>query len=115
MNENGTKLLAEKVKAIIDFPKPATVKQLRRFLGMMNFYRRFIGEAARLQIPLNLLLKGRKLKSNSPIQWSAEADTAFRALKDALSNAALLTHPSDRANLAIIVDAFDFAIGATMQ
>ena len=71
-NENGTKLLGEKVKAIIEFLKPATVKQLRRYCGMMNFYRRFIADAARLQIPLNHLLKGRKLKSNSPIQWSAE-------------------------------------------
>ena len=71
-NKNGTKPLAEKVNAIIKFLNPATVKQLRRFWGMMNFYRRFIADAARLQIPLNHLLKGRKLKSNSAIQWSAE-------------------------------------------
>ena len=37
---DGTKPLAEKIKAILDFPKPDTVKQLRRFLGMVNFYRR---------------------------------------------------------------------------
>ena len=106
MNGNGTKPLAEKLEAI---------KQLRRFLGMMNFYRRFIPKAASLEVPLNHLLKGRKLRSDAPIQWSTEAETAFQALKDALSNAALLAHPSSRSKLAIMVDASDFAMGATLQ
>ena len=114
VDEHGTKPLAEKVKAILDFPKLDTVRQLRRFLGMMNFYRRFIPRAANLQAPLIQLLKGRKLKRNAPIQWFAEADTAFQALKDALANAALLAHPSNCANLAIMVDASDFALGATL-
>ena len=114
VDENGTKPLAEKIKAILDFPKPDTVRQLRRFLGMMNFYRRFIPKTANMQAPLKLL-KGRKLEHNAPIQWFAEADTAFQALKDVLLNAALLAHPSNRANLAIMVDASDFAIGATLQ
>ena len=56
INENGTRPLAKTVKAIEDFPKPATVKQLRRFLGIINFYRRFISKAARLQSPLKHLL-----------------------------------------------------------
>ena len=115
VNGNGTKPLAEKVEAIIKFPKPTDVRQLRRFLGMMNFYRRFIPKAASLQVPLNHLLKGRKLKGNAPIQWSTAAETAFQALKDALSNAALLAHPSSRSKLAIMVDASDFAMGATLQ
>ena len=38
VNENGTKLLPEKVKAIFNFPRPDTVKQLRRFLGILKFY-----------------------------------------------------------------------------
>lgn len=53
---------------------------------------------------LNQLSKTRKLKSNALIQWSTKAETAFQALKDALSSAALLTHSSNRANLAIMVD-----------
>ena len=53
----------------------------------------------KMQIPLNHLLKDQKLKSNAPIQWSTEA------LKDVLSNAALLAHPSDRASLVKMVDA----------
>ena len=81
----------------------------------MNFCRRFIPKAANLQVPLNQLLKGQKLKRNAPIQWFAEADTAFQVLKDALSNAALLAHPSNRANLVIMVDASDFAIEAILQ
>ena len=115
VNGNGTKPLAEKVEAILEFPKPTTVKQLRRFLGMVNFYRRFISKTASLQVLLNHLLEGRKLRSDAPIQWSTEAETAFHALKNALSNAALLAHPSSRSKLAIVVDASDFAMGATLQ
>ncbi|XP_043526592.1 uncharacterized protein LOC122537477, partial [Frieseomelitta varia] len=72
--ENGMKPLAEKVKAIQDFPKP-----------------------------------------DSKIPRYDELLAAFQALKDALSNAAFLAHPSNRANLAIKVDASDFALGATLQ
>lgn len=115
VNKEGTRPLADKVKAIVDFPRPEVVKQLRRFLGMINFYRRFIPNAASVQSPLNRLLCGRKVKGNAPIEWSTDAEKAFQASKEALANAALLAHPSGHAHLAIMVDASDFALGATLQ
>ncbi|XP_076384356.1 uncharacterized protein LOC117225084 [Megalopta genalis] len=115
VSAEGTRPLAEKVKAIHEYPKPATVKQLRGFLGMVNFYRRFIPGAATLQAPLNLLLRGRKLKGNTPVQWTSEAESALENLKTALANATLLAHPSNDSRLSIMVDASDFALGATLQ
>lgn len=115
VDANGTKPLPDKVKPIIEFPKPKTIKQLRRFLGMLNFYRRFIPDAAVIQAPVNSLLKGKKLKNNTPVQWTIEAETAFEKLKTALAEAALLAHPSRNSKLAIMVDASDFALGATLQ
>ncbi|GBP35402.1 hypothetical protein EVAR_94852_1 [Eumeta japonica] len=50
------KATGTKVESIKNFPIPKTVKELRRFLGMINFYRRFIPDAARIQAPLNALL-----------------------------------------------------------
>ncbi|CAK9811170.1 Transposon Tf2-6 polyprotein [Anthophora plagiata] len=91
------------------------VKELRRFLGMINFYRRFLPRAAILQDPLNRLLRGRKLKSDAPIEWTTETETAIENLKKALAEAALLTHPSDSSRLAVMVDASDYALGATLQ
>ena len=58
----GTKPLESKVQAIKDFPTPKTVKELRRFLGMINFYRRFVPRAAQIQAPLNAVFTGPKIK-----------------------------------------------------
>jgi cleavage and polyadenylation specificity factor subunit 1 len=66
----GTRPLPNKVEAIQAFQQPPTVKSLRQFLGMINFYRRFIPRAAKAQAPLNYLLQGneegraRQLDSN---------------------------------------------------
>ncbi|KAL0867492.1 hypothetical protein ABMA27_008276 [Loxostege sticticalis] len=59
---DGIRPLADKVKALQDYPVPKTVTELRRFLGMYNFYRRFIPGAAQIQGPLNALLSGPKRK-----------------------------------------------------
>ncbi|XP_076762719.1 uncharacterized protein LOC143430372 [Xylocopa sonorina] len=115
VNSQGTKPLPDKVEAIMKFPKPTIVKQLRGFLGMINFYRRFIPDAAVLQAPLNKLLTGKKLKSTTPIAWTKETESALENLKSALAKATLLAHPANNAQLAIMVDASDFALGATLQ
>lgn len=67
VSEEGTKPLPEKVEAIKSFPKPINVKQLRQFLGTINFYRRFIPGAAKDQATLNDVLKGPKMKGKIPI------------------------------------------------
>ena len=67
VNAFGIKPLAERVDAIVEVPLPETVKALRRYLGMINFYRRFIPGAAKIFQPLNDLLEGGK-KGNAPIE-----------------------------------------------
>jgi len=62
----GTRLLPEKIQAIKDFKQPETTKQLRQFLGTINFYRRFIPGATQDQAILNEALKGQK-KGNTPL------------------------------------------------
>lgn len=114
ISKEGTKPLDSKVKAISEFPIPKTVKELRRFLGMINFYRRFIPKAAQLQTPLNALLTG-KLKPNQPIILDGHALQAFHNCKDSLCNAAMLAHPDTQAKLGLVTDASDVAIGAVLQ
>ena len=58
VSAEGTQPLPDKVQAIRSYPRPQTAKQLRQFLGMLNFYRRFISKAAQLQAPLNDVLQG---------------------------------------------------------
>ncbi|XP_076384436.1 uncharacterized protein LOC143262998 [Megalopta genalis] len=114
VSHKGTKPLECKVRAIVEYPQPVTAKQLRQFLGMMNFYRRFIPRAAQVQAAMNNLLSG-NAKGRTPIHWNAEAVVAFEESKRALAQATLLAHPQIGAPLALTCDASDFAVGAVLQ
>ncbi|GFX21691.1 retrovirus-related Pol polyprotein from transposon opus [Trichonephila clavipes] len=113
---DGIKPLPDKVQAVLDYKQPETVGSLRKFLGLLNFYRRFLPKAAEQQYLLSEFLKGSKGKKDSkPLNWSSEAITAFQRCKQALADAALLAHPSTSAPLALHVDASDYAIGGALH
>lgn len=114
IDRDGVKPCEEKVEAIRTFPRPVTVQQIRRFLGMVNYYRRFIKGLAEIVAPLNESLKG-KLARNARIQWKTESYEAFGKTKDALANATMLVHPSLDKKLQLVTDASDWAIGAVLQ
>ncbi|KAG7309608.1 hypothetical protein JYU34_004079 [Plutella xylostella] len=111
----GIQPLESKVQALQDYPVPKTMKELRRFLGMINFYRRFIPAAANIQAPLNALLAGRDAKGNKPVDLKPEHVEAFERCKASLSKATLLSHPDYKAPLSIQTDASDVAIGGVLQ
>ncbi|GFW07982.1 hypothetical protein TNCV_3921141 [Trichonephila clavipes] len=113
---DGIMPLPDKVQAVLDYKQPETVGSLRKFLGLLNFYRRFLPKAAEQQYLLSEFLKGSKGKKDSkPLNWSSEAITAFQRCKQALADAALLAHPSPSAPLALHVDASDYAIGGALH
>ncbi|GFX63056.1 retrovirus-related Pol polyprotein from transposon opus [Trichonephila clavipes] len=113
---DGIKPLPDKVQAVLDYKQPETVGSLRKFLGLLNFYRRFLPKAAEQQYLLSEFLKGSKGKKDSkPLNWSSEAITAFQRCKQALADAALPAHPSPSAPLALNVDASDYAIGGALH
>ena len=102
-----------KVKAIVDFPLPETKKALLRFLGMLNFYHRFLPHAAETLAPLYAILDHKR--KDHPLQWSSEATEAFAKSKDLLSSATLLVHPDDSLPWSLACDASDKAMGAVLQ
>ena len=114
VSEMGSRPVSEKVDAINNYPETTTAKQLRRFLGMINFYRRFIPNAAQAQAPLNDML-GNIIKGNSPVTWTDEARDAFRQCKEDLSRATLLAHPELNAPVALTCDASNTMLGASLQ
>ncbi len=109
----GAVPLPARVEAVTGFPRPRTIKSLQEFLGMVNFYNRFLPHAAHLMRPLYEALRGKK--ANSEVDWSPERDKAFCAVKAALANAALLAHPSPSALIALTTDASDYAVGAVCE
>ena len=108
------KPLADRVRAINEAPLPANIKALRRYLGTINFYRRFIPGTAKILQPLNDLLQGTK-KGNMPIIWSEEVKASFSESKRALADATMLAHPIPGAPISLAVYASVFAIGAVLQ
>ena len=114
VNENGVAPLPDKVSAIRDFKPPKTVKGLRKFLGMLNFYRRFLPHVSELLKPLYALLTG-KVTSRKTITLSDVEIQAFEASKTCLSNACMLAFPTLNADTQIISDASNAAAGAVLQ
>ena len=115
VSEQGIQPLPDKVRAILEYPKPKTVVELRRFLGMVNYYRRNIKNAAEDHAILNEYLKDSKKNDKRPIQWTEEADQAFEKCLNSLANATLLAHPCETAPLVLTTDASDVAIGAVLE
>ena len=82
---------------------------------MLNFYRRFIQQAASIQVPLHVALAGPKIKGSQPVDWTPTMVHAFEDCKACLSRATLLDHPDPSAMLALFTDASDTAVGADLQ
>lgn len=114
VDSEGIRPLPEKVQDIAEFPQPKSLRKLREYLGLINFYRRFIPECAELLRPLTDLLAGNKKKA-APLAWTEEASAAFTASKSALAQATLLSHPDTSLPLSVSVDASDKAVGGVLQ
>ena len=92
-----------------------TVSQLRRFLGMINYYGRFIPHCAEILSLFDYLLKNLPKGRHPVISWSSEASLAFSNIKSALTTATLLNFPQIRVKTAHYVDASNTACGAVLQ
>ena len=114
VNKDGISPLPEQVQVIRDFPQPVTLSKLREFLGLVNFYHRFIPNCADILTPLNALLKATPANSCS-LHWDSAATTAFDEIKTALAKATLLAHPKPDAPINLMTDISDVAIGAVLQ
>jgi len=111
VSASGVVPLARHVSAVQDFPQPGDVKALQRFLGLINFYRRFLPGVARTLKPLTDALVG----SPKLLVWSDNLDKAFVAAKLALVNAVPLSHPDPALFLSLAVDASADHMGAVLQ
>nr|VZI36458.1 unnamed protein product [Spirometra erinaceieuropaei] len=111
VDSEGIKPVPDKVSAISAFPVPTTISQLRRFLGMVNYYHRFLPHGATILQPLNSLLT----HSKKTLVMTEEAVKSFNDVKAALASATLLAHPRADAQLTLMTDASSTAVGASLQ
>lgn len=111
----GIRPLPDKVAAIANYPQPEFSDELSRYIGMLNFYHRFMPHVAETLAPLTALLSGPHSAKKHRLVWSEHETAAFAASKKALADAVCLAHPMEGAPLALVTDASDFALGAVVQ
>ncbi len=111
IGREGIQMDQGKVTAVAEWPTPQTIKELQRFLGFANFYRRFIKGFSLLTAPLTTLLRGKpKSLSRSP-----NTHEAFDSLKTTFSTAPILRHPDPHVPFVVEVDASTTGAGSVLS
>ncbi|KAL0159647.1 hypothetical protein M9458_043372, partial [Cirrhinus mrigala] len=111
IDRHGVRMDEGKVDAVIFWPEPKSIKELQRFLGFANFYRRFIKGYSQITSSLTNLFKGHP----KALIWTSEASTAFQTLKQAFTQAPLLTHPDPDLPFVVEVDASSTGVGTVLS
>ena len=110
ISQDGVRPDPEMIRAVVEFPTPQNVKNVRQALGFFDYYRRFIPEYAVKAKPLSDLLK-----KNQPFIWGPEQEESFQTLKQCLVKHPILIYPNFEKKFTLTTDASDFAIGAVLS
>lgn len=110
ISNNGVKPDPMKIRAVQKFPKPMKIRNIREFLGLAGYYRRFIPKFSNIAKPLTNLLK-----KDEPFVWSEDHDRAFCELKEILCSEPLLHYPDFAKQFNITTDASNYAIGGILS
>ena len=110
ISADGISVDEDKIKAIQDWPEPRDVKELRAFLGLAGYYRKFVPGFSKVALPLTLLLQ-----SETAFAMQQPQQQAFRALKHLLSHTPVLAIADVNRPLVVSTDASGYAIGAVLS
>lgn len=110
VSADGIAMTPDKTSAIREWKCPASVKELQSFLGFANFYRRFLSHYSDTVSPLTNLTR-----KNVPFIWDEACETAFTAVKTAVTTAPILRHADPNLEFTVETDASDFALGAVLS
>lgn len=110
VSADGLKCDPDKVKAVAEWPVPRTVRDVRSFLGLASYYRKFIPHFADIASSLADLTKKR-----ATFVWGDEQQEAFDYLKNALCTSPVLAYPNDEDLFILDTDASDYGIGAVLS
>ena len=110
ISTDGIHTEPSKIKAVEAWPVPDNVNDLRSFLGLASYYRRFIKGHSKITAPLTHLTK-----KDVPFKWTEEEQEAFETLKRALITAPVLRSPDPELPYTVTTDASDVAVGAVLS
>ena len=110
ISAEGIRPTTEKLRAINDAPPPNNVSQLRSFLGLVNYYGKFLPQLATTLAPLYSLLQ-----QNINWNWGPSQQAAFKEAKAQLTSDCLLVHFDSRKELLLACDASPYGVGAVLS
>ena len=110
IDKNGLHPSPNKLRAIQDVPEPTNLSELRSFIGLLNYYNKFIPNLACILFPFYRLMQ-----KGNPWTWTTEHKNAFLSTKNCLQLSSLLTHFDPLKELIIAADAFPICIGAVLS
>ena len=106
ISKNGVEVDPQKTQIVSEFPAPKKQKHVRSFLGMANYYRRFIQNFSKIAAPPYAMLR-----KDMPFKWTDACHESFDKLKSALLSAAILSYPDPVKHFVLTCDASHNAIG----
>ena len=109
IDKNGLHTDDEKAESVLNAPEPSNVSELKSYLGMLNFYHKFLPSVADLLEPLHVLLR-----QDVEWKWEESQRSAFIASKQLLASAEVLTHFNNELPLVMSVDASPYGVGAVL-
>ena len=110
ISTNGVLPNLENVQHLNDWAIPRRVRDVREFLGLGNYNRRFVKNYSQLVKPLTELTK-----KHQPFRWTEECQQAFQQLKDVLTGPEIMAYPSENGDYILDCDACDVSIGAVLS
>jgi hypothetical protein len=110
ISADGVAVQQHKVDAVVQWPTPQSVSDVRRFLGLTGYYRRFVERFSDIAGPLSDLTR-----KDTTFVWGPKEEEAFVRLKAALASAPVLATPDNAKPYTVHTDASGYAVGATLS
>ena len=115
VSSNGIETDPKKIALVKHWPRPETVTQVRKFLGFINYYRKFLHQYAQIARPLNRLISGENSKrKRMKIVWTDECEKAFQKLKELCSDTPCLAYPDYERSFKLYTDASESGLGVVL-
>ena len=110
ISPKGVEMQKEKIEGVLNWPVPRNIKEVQKFLGLANYYRRFIKDFAKIAAPLHVLVR-----KEQKWKWEEEQKEVFGRLKRAFTTEPILAIPDIDREMRVEVDASDYAMGSIVD